>query len=188
MKITIGGYPGSGKTTVANVIAEKLKLKHVYMGAIRRKLARDKGMTLDELNKLGETEDWTDKEPDKILEKLGKEEDNFLAEGRVAFYFIPDSIKILMKVDLKEGAKRIFKDQHEKGQAKERNESVADDIEGAAENLQKRIDSDIMRYEKYYGIDCYDEKHYDLVIDTTDITPEEAIQQTLDFINKKANL
>ena len=191
MKITIGGYPGSGKTTVANALAEKLRLKHYYMGAVRRKAAKQHGMTLEEFNKVGETEIWTDKVADDILVKIGKEEDDFVAEGRVAYHFIPDSIKILITVDVLEGARRIHKDQHEKGMLEERNEEALDTVEEKAKNLQVRIDSDKLRYEKHYGTDCYDSKNFDLIIDSTNMTPEEVISQILEFLGhteQKRNL
>src|SRR3989338_11043792 len=109
MIITLSGMPGSGKTTVAKRIAKKLKLKHYSTGDLRGKIALKHRMTIDELNKLGEKEDWTDKEVDYYQKKLGKTSDNFIIDGRLGFYFIPNSIKIFLKVDLKEGAKRILK-------------------------------------------------------------------------------
>ena len=41
MLITISGLPGSGKTTVARLVAAELGLEHVYAGNIFRRQAED---------------------------------------------------------------------------------------------------------------------------------------------------
>ncbi|MFH1364907.1 MAG: AAA family ATPase, partial [Candidatus Aenigmatarchaeota archaeon] len=89
MIISICGISGSGKSTISKLLAERLGYKHYSIGEIRRKMAVDRGMTLAELNKLGEKEDFTDKEVDKFQEELGKKEDNFVIDGRTSFHFIP---------------------------------------------------------------------------------------------------
>ena len=90
MIITINGTPGSGKSTVAKFLAKKLKLRHYSMCDLRRKMALEKGMTIDELNKIGEKEAWTDKDADNCQKKLGKKEDNFIIDGRLSWFFIPN--------------------------------------------------------------------------------------------------
>ncbi|MBU0540313.1 AAA family ATPase, partial [Patescibacteria group bacterium] len=64
MIITISGVPGSGKTTVAKILAERLGMKFYSMGDLRGKMATERGLTIDELNKLGETEAFTDNDVD----------------------------------------------------------------------------------------------------------------------------
>ena len=46
MLITISGLPGSGKTTVARLVARDLGLEHVYAGNIFRHQAEAQGLTL----------------------------------------------------------------------------------------------------------------------------------------------
>ena len=176
-KITISGFPGAGKTTVGKILAEKLEYNFHSMGSLRRKMAQEKGMTIQELNEIGEKEDWTDKDVDKYQETFGKEEDNFIFEGRLAFYFIPDSLKIFLKIDENIGAERILQDKRE-------NEEKGKTLEEMVELNKKRVKSDIKRYEQYYQINCYDISHYDLIIDTSEKTPEEVVQKIADFVNK----
>jgi predicted cytidylate kinase len=185
MIITISGMPGSGKTTVANMLAQRMKLKHYYMGAIRRNIAKEQGITLDELNKISENDPSSDRLVDDYLVKLGKTEDNFIAEGRTAAHFIPNSIKLFMAVDIKVGAERILKDMHEKGKARERNEKSATSVKEEMQNLKERIASDKLRYKKYYKIDIFDPEMYDLWLDTTDLTPEQVVEKILKFCQQK---
>ena len=53
MKLTLSGKPGSGKSVVADILAEKLNLKRYSVGNYRREMAKKRGMTLAEFNKLG---------------------------------------------------------------------------------------------------------------------------------------
>jgi len=46
MIISISGLPGSGKSTVAKILAEKLGFERIYMGAIFRKMADQKGVSI----------------------------------------------------------------------------------------------------------------------------------------------
>ena len=182
MIITISGLPGSGKSTVAKILSEKLGFKRYYAGGMRREAAKKAGMTIEEFNKLGEKDFSTDKFVDDFLVKIGKEEDNIVVEGRTAFHFIPNSIKIFLDVDLKEGARRIFE---EKKQKNDRNEKQTASVEEELENLKERMESDEKRYIKYYGFTCYNKKNYDLVIDTTKITAQQAAERVLEFLKKK---
>ena len=170
MIITMSGMPGSGKSTVAQMLAERLGWKRHYVGGMRREAARKRGMTIDEYNRLGETDPSTDWDVDKLIEEIGRKEDNVIVEGRTAFHFIPRSFKVYLDVDPREGARRICNDRKKD----ERNEVIPPSVDEMLEHLMGRVASDRKRYEQYYGFDCYDTGRYDLVIDTTTIPPEEA--------------
>ncbi len=184
MIITISGLPGSGKSYVAKLLAKRLKMKRYYMGEMRREIARKRGMTLEELNKLGENEEWTDKEVDDYQRELGKKEDNFIIEGRTSFFLIPSSIKIFLDVDIKTGAERIFNVIKKEGSSR-RNEGDFKNVDEAEKAIRERIRSDRKRYKKYYGIDFLDKSHYDLVIDTTDLRVEHVVEKIVKTIEKR---
>ena len=74
MIITIGGQAGSGKSSVGELLAKRIGYRYWSMGDIRREMARKRGMTLREFNKLGEREDFTDKEVDEFQRELGKKD------------------------------------------------------------------------------------------------------------------
>jgi len=180
MIITISGKPGSGKSTIAKKLEKILGFKRYYMGGERRKIARKLGITLEELNKRDEKEFFSDKIVDEYIVKLAKEKDNIIIEGRTAFHFAPNSIKIFFEVDPKEGARRIFKDSKEGKRPEERYSTV----EEVYKANKRRVESDIKRYKKYYGFNCYDHKHYDIVIDTTNKTVDQVLQETLEALKK----
>lgn len=186
MIISIGGPAGSGKSTIARKLAEKLGWKRYYIGGLRRQKALEKGMTLAEYNKLGETDPATDKEMDEFQAELGRTEDEFIMEGRTSWHFIPSSFKIYIDVSEPEGAERIFQSLRAD---KERNEDDGlDSVADVLRSIRQRKASDVLRYEKYYGINVYDRKNYDLVIDTTGKNLEEVWAETWSEVGKKLGL
>ena len=159
MRITINGTPGSGKGTVSKYLAKKFRLKHYDIGEMRREMAKKEGMSIWNLNKLGEKEAWTDRLVDNFQKKLRKKE-NILVDGRLAWHFIPNSIKILLTVKPEIGAKRIMKSR--------RKEEKYRSIKEGTKAVKERLKSDIKRYKKYYGIkNLYDLRNYDIIIDTS---------------------
>lgn len=182
MIITLSGDPGSGKSTVAKILAQRLKLKHYSMGDMRGKMALDLGLTIDELNKRGENESFTDKDVDEYQRTLGKTENNFIVDGRLSFYFIPNSYKIYLKVDERVAAQRIF------SAPKRADEKIYSSIDDVLNTTKARIESDKKRYQKYYGVNYTDVKQYDLVIDTTNNTPEQIADIIISEIKKKEHV
>ncbi|MBD3355355.1 AAA family ATPase [Candidatus Woesearchaeota archaeon] len=182
MIITISGFPGSGKSTVGEMLAEKLGYNFLSMGDLRGKIAIKHNLTIDQLNKIGESEDWTDKEADKELIRIGKQEDDYVIDTRLGFHFIPDSVKIFLGVDLETGAERIFNGPR---RPDEKKYSSVGALKG---ELKQRIKSDKKRYKKWYGVDFTNKSNYDLIIDTTELTPEKVVEKILKHIQHKHNI
>ena len=181
--------PGSGKSTAAELLAKKLKAERIYVGGIRRELAREKGMTLQELNQYASQHPETDVDVDKKAaakaRELEQNEAIVIVEGRTQFHFLPESIKIYMKVRPEEGAKRIWKDLQNKAAQEKRNEGNIPSFEAMKKRIYEREEEDAARYKKYYGIDHRRESQYDLVIDTTTISPEKVVEKILNFIKER---
>ncbi len=185
MIITISGTPGAGKTIIGKNLAKKLNYKFYSMGDIRGMMAKERGMTIDQLNKVGEKEAFTDKDADDYQVKLGKTEDNFVIDGRLSYYFIPNSLKIYMTADEDMSAKRIMNDTL----SDRSDEQRAKTLEEQKEILRKRIISDKLRYKKYYGLDFTKKDQFDFILDTSlenDI--EKNTQKVLDFLKNKGLL
>ncbi len=183
MIISITGKPGSGKSSVATAIAKKFGLKRYYMGGLRREMARTRGLTLSEFNRLGETEAFTDKEVDDYQKKLGQTKDDFIIEGRTSYFLIPKSYKIFLDVSLAEGARRIWHDL--KQDPVKRNEMLNPrNLNDVIKSVEDRMASDRKRYQKYYQQDVFDLSHYDYILDTTSIGKDEVIKKVIARIEK----
>jgi len=183
MIISISGAEGAGKSTIAKMLAAKLGWPRYYIGGIRREKARERGLTLEEYNKLGETDPSTDLEVDEYQKRLGETEDNFIIEGRTSWHFIPQSYKIYLDITFEEGAKRIFKAlQNDNSRNEGNNLKTYDNV---LTSLKARRESDKLRYAKYFGIDVFDVKNYDFVLDTTNMSIEQGFAKILEVIESR---
>lgn len=176
MIISISGVAGSGKSTIAKLLAKKLDYNHFSAGKIMREMADDRGVSLPELNKLAEETTIIDEELDNKQAQLGREEDNFVIDGRLSFRFIPHSFKVFLIADFEERAKRVY---HEK---RGYEDNVT--LDKTKDNFKIREDSDKKRYKEYYDLNITDKDHYDLIIDTTSILPDEIVEILLEKLKE----
>jgi len=181
--VTISGYPGSGKSTLAKAIAEELGYRRHNAGELIRQISKEKGLNLIETHREMEKDLNIDRELDKRTKELGEKEDNFVMEGRLAWYFIPQSIKIFVKIDLDEAAKRVFEDT-KAGKEERAQESENVTHEQTIENMRQRMESNKMRYEKLYKVNYLNEENYDIVADTTKAGMEETKEKVLNQIKQ----
>lgn len=180
MIVSIAGTAGSGKSTIAQLLAEKLGWPRYYMGGLRREAAKKRGLTLAEYNKLGESDINTDLEVDEYQKELGEKEDNFVIEGRTSWYFIPHSLKIYLDVSPEEGAKRVFGSLQRKNSRNE--DSNLKTWQDVLASHQARMASDKLRYGQYYKVDVYDRSNYDFYLDTTDLNPKQVFNAVYDWV------
>jgi cytidylate kinase len=64
-------------------------------------------------------------------------------------------------------------------------ESHAKSLKEMEEEQKRRRQADIERYKKVYNVDYTDESHYDFILDTTHISPQEATKKVADFIENR---
>lgn len=183
--VSFNGQEGSGKSTIAKMVAEKLNIPRYYMGQIFRDQAEKRGTTLAIFRKLLEEDPALEKEIDSHMKTLVDTNESFVIEGRVAWHLIPQSLKIYLKVDPGAAAERIFKALSEK-----HNRENEDDNLNTVENIQKSImrrrQEDSERYFNLYGIHQDDEANYDFVLDTTNLNIGEVFEKVMEFI--KSNI
>lgn len=160
--ITIGGLPGSGKSSTTKGVALALGYERFSSGDLYRKMAAERGISVEELNFLAENEKSIDREVDELLEKMGKEKDNLVIDSHTAFHWIPDSFKVFLDLDLKTAAERTFAHIQNEGRVSQAGSSVQE----IYENTRKRIESERKRFKSFYAIDFTDKKNFDLVVDT----------------------
>jgi len=166
MRITITGFPGSGKSTLGRGIAESLGLKHYSAGDFWRQIGKERGLSLMQIQELAKKDASIDEEVDKRTEELGRKEENFVMDGRLAWYFIPESIKIFVKIDLGIAAQRVFQDIKE-GKKERSQETENKSLEQTMQNMEKRMQLDRKRWLRLYNVDYLDEKNYDIIVDTS---------------------
>lgn len=160
--IAISGRPGSGKSAAGKLLAARLGLDHVSAGDFMREMAAEQGMSILSLSRAAEGTDAIDREIDARTERLGANRDGFVMDARLAWYFLPNSVKVFLDVSPNEAANRIY------GAGRDE-EAENVDLESTAQAIEARTRSESLRYEEYYGVDYLDPSHYDLVVDTTDL-------------------
>ena len=170
--ITISGLPGTGKTTVAKLLETQLGMQYIYSGEIFRTMAKKKKMSLERFGKYCETHREIDEQLDQYqLSVLRK--GHVIVEGRLSGWLayqnhIP-ALKILLQAPITIRAHRIVK--REQG-----------DLQKRTTEMLNREKSEATRYKQYYGIDVHDTSIYDLIIDTSEKTPEEIVEIIRNFI------
>jgi len=161
--ITIGGLPGSGKTTVAKLLAEKLKMEYVNAGDIFRNLAAKKGLTLEEFGLFAEKNPGVDQTIDKKIVEIAKK-DNVILEGRLAGIMCErnglKAIKVWLEAPLKVRAQRVAE-----------RESKTFDTTLAEIQVREKVEWD--RYYQIYNIDLNDLTIYNMVLDSAPISAQE---------------
>ena len=89
-----------------------------------------------------------------------------------------------VKADVKESAKRIWKDLQQQKTKQARNEGDIKSFRQMKQRLLARLKEDSARYKKYYQIDHRNESHYDLVLDSTHLSAEQVAEKIILFIKQ----
>jgi cytidylate kinase len=200
--IAISGPPGAGSTTTARILSERLNLdyfspgrlfKDIALGAFEKQnyasvfkeICAKKGLTIPNLvdkdDSHGAMNLWqTDfgKSP-KLHEAIDELQSNLsekgglVFDGKLSIHMIKKAKpKIWLHCSLEERANRA---------AKRDNLSK----EAALEIVKKRQETERSEWKKIYKKDYFDqEKHADLIIDTTNLSPEEVVEEIIAKITR----
>lgn len=176
--IVVGGFGGSGATTISKMLARKFSLKRIYAGGLMREVAKQKGYPT--------YEDFLKSITDVELEKLDRELDrkmvkysympNTLIDSKIfaslcTKYNIQTTVKIWLDCDIEVRAKR---------------KALKDNLnyEDVLSNLQMRFEKDKVRFEKLYSIDYSSPKKCnDIVIDITKLNENQTLKLILELIS-----
>jgi len=157
--IVISGQPGSGKSTYARRLADDLGLRYFTTGQAFRELAKRLGMDLMELNE------------GRLREGC------VVIDSHLAGWTLREvaDVAIYVKASLPVRAQRL----------------ALRDSRPYAEALREASGRELShwrRFYEYYGVDLRDLSGYDLVLDTTRLSVEEAYDIILTFVKKSLGL
>lgn len=179
MIVAISGKPGSGKSTIARALAARLELDHVSAGEFMREMAAERGISLLALSAIAEADEGAiDREIDARSRRLGEEKDGFVIDARLAWHFIPRSVKIFLEVSLDVAAARIFDDRRG-------TETENVDLLSTRAAVESRLESETLRYAAYYGIDWLDTSLFDLVVDTSSSSIADVVDRVCAYLESR---
>ena len=160
MIITVGGLAGTGTTTTAEGLSEKLDIPYISAGFVFREMAAERGMSVLEFSEFAEGNDDIDKEIDKRQAELAKSSDNLIVEGRLSAYFVEADLKLWLVTPFDVRSQRIA-------------ERESKSVDVASEEIIVREESEALRYMDIHNIDIKNMDIYDLIINTGTFNPEE---------------
>lgn len=195
--IILGGPGGSGRSTIAEGLAEKFGFRRIYGGGIHRQICLEVGygdidqhtgkLKFNEEKFVQYLKDYVPKHPEIDL-KIDTKLFEATHEGGVVIEsidFAPLSkriglpfLKIWVSADETERARRICE--------RERKFGNEFSIEQMVEITKRRNGQDREKYAKIYGFDVFDFNiYYDIVFDTTNIPKKDMVSEIVKVIEKE---
>ena len=172
--IAVSGLPGSGKSTLAKLLAKELRLRYVSSGALFRRLAKERGMTLLEFTKLAEKDYSIDRMIDNEARKEAKK-GCVVVDGHIAGWILKDlaHVKVYLYAPREVRVSRIA--------ARD-----GKSLEDALKEVIERDRSESKRFKEIYGIDVNDLTVFDICINTATFGIEETLRITLEAVREVA--
>jgi cytidylate kinase len=159
LTIAVSGLHGSGRTTHAKRLAESLGLRYLSSGMVFRQVAREKGLSLEEMSRIAED----DPEFDKMIDKRTKEESGrggIVVDATLAGWMIEDpDLSIYLMAPFRARVDRIA-----------RREGLS--LEEAERETRIREESERQRFIRYYGVNVNELSIYDVVLNTELFNPD----------------
>lgn len=168
--ITVSGKPGSGKSSTSDKVAELLSYTRHSSGDMVRKVISERGMTLAEYNERAHTDHTLDNQVDEMLRSL-RDKNDIVVDSRLGFYWIPESFKVYLDLDIDVATARIYKDATGNQGRRSSGEGVSS-LGDVASQVKTRMNDEQRRFRAMYHVDPYSLEHFDLVIDTSRHSPQ----------------
>ncbi len=154
MIVAIAGPIGVGKSTVARDLAARLGYRSISGGEMFRQIARDRGISVTDVNKLAEQDPGFDHDLDRRQREAAHALGDCVVESRLSGWMVDADLKIWLHAPVEVRAARVA-----------RREGWSTDA--AQRDVVERERSEWARYKAIYNIDVDDLTPYHLVIDTT---------------------
>lgn len=177
MILSISGLHGTGKSTIANLIAEALGIKYYSTGQAFRDLAIDMNMNLEEFTKYVEDHPEIDIRLDNKVINVAKE-GNIMVDSQLSGYLLKDisDLRIHLTCPLETRVKRI---------------ALRDNItfEESMKETTLREKSELERFKQLYNIDLSNiakiKEIHDVILNTEGLTVEQVFNSLLQIIKNK---
>jgi cytidylate kinase len=166
--ITISGKPGSGKSSTADKVAELLGYTRHSSGDMVRSILKEKRLTLEAYNAQAADDHDLDALVDERLRAL-RDHSDIVVDSRLGFYWLPESFKVYLDLDLSIATARIYKDSVSNSR---RSGETASTLPEVARLVEQRVRDERSRFKALYNVDPYNPSHFDLIIDTSNHSPQ----------------
>ena len=160
--ITIAGSLGSGKSSTARAVASALGFRHFSSGDLFRKLAAERGESIEAMNISAEAQRDIDLKVDNLLREMYRTDERLVIDSRMAWHWMPLSFKVFLVLDPNTAAERIFNHLRDEGRMSE----AATSIDEVRKSIDRRFASEQKRYAALYGVNATDPLNFDVVINT----------------------
>ena len=160
--IAVSGPPGSGKTTYARRLAGELGLEYYSAGTIFRMVARERGVSIEELNRIASEDPSIDLEIDSRTLEIGCR-GGVVLEGHLVAWVLGSvaDVRIYVTAPLDVRIRRI----------------AARENRPLDEVYRETVAREYMHWRRfldYYGIDVSNLQIFNLVLDTEPLSVDEA--------------
>ena len=157
------------------MLEQALGLPYVYVGQLFREEAVRRGMTLAEYNALAQEDEAVDRSiDDRQLDLLRG--GGVILEGRLAGWLAQrhdlQAFKVWVVCDEAERIRRLV-------------ERDGGDRHTQREAMRDRVRREADRYGRYYGADLSDLSFYDLVLDSTTVSPDRLRDMVLEGFDQQ---
>jgi len=168
--VTVGGPPGSGKSTAGRLVAEALSLEFRSAGDLFRAEARRRGMDLAAFGRYASEHPEVDRELDRSMQALavpgrlldGRIQGPLCRRAGVPVYDVLITAREEIRI------RRVAERDHQSAEL-------------ARRLVRERVASERDRYRRFYGIDL-DGEPASLVVDSSDRPPPEVAGAVVTFV------